>query len=164
MCRGPILLCVDTSGSMRGARETVAKALALECMRAAKAQVGTAIVTCEARKPHWFTGLLPKFTFCSFRLQNANVTIAFWISVPRCWSRPVASAAGTLYHLHPTDTKLQSFCSIPHGMHTVALSHQHTNLSAWQDASLSMSVCASVTCTAATLTMSVEMAPAVYLI
>lgn len=39
MCRGPILLCVDTSGSMRGAREVVAKALALECMRAAKAQV-----------------------------------------------------------------------------------------------------------------------------
>lgn len=39
MCfRGPILLCVDTSGSMRGARETVAKALALECMRAAKEQ------------------------------------------------------------------------------------------------------------------------------
>lgn len=36
--RGPILLCIDTSGSMRGARETVAKALALECMRAAKAQ------------------------------------------------------------------------------------------------------------------------------
>lgn len=36
--RGPILLCVDTSGSMRGARETVAKALTLECMRAAKAQ------------------------------------------------------------------------------------------------------------------------------
>ena len=28
--RGPILLCVDTSGSMRGAREKVAKALALE--------------------------------------------------------------------------------------------------------------------------------------
>lgn len=38
MYRGPILLCVDTSGSMRGARETVAKALALECMRAAKEQ------------------------------------------------------------------------------------------------------------------------------
>ena len=37
--RGPILLCVDTSGSMRGPRETVAKALALECMRAARAQV-----------------------------------------------------------------------------------------------------------------------------
>lgn len=36
--RGPILLCIDTSGSMRGARETVAKALSLECMRAAKAQ------------------------------------------------------------------------------------------------------------------------------
>jgi hypothetical protein len=36
--RGPILLCVDTSGSMRGARETVAKALALECMRAAREQ------------------------------------------------------------------------------------------------------------------------------
>jgi hypothetical protein len=37
--RGPILLCCDTSGSMRGPRETVAKALALECMRAARAQV-----------------------------------------------------------------------------------------------------------------------------
>ena len=37
--RGPILLCVDTSGSMRGPREVVAKALALECMRAARAQV-----------------------------------------------------------------------------------------------------------------------------
>ena len=36
--RGPILLCVDTSGSMRGAREVVAKALALECMRAAREQ------------------------------------------------------------------------------------------------------------------------------
>lgn len=36
--RGPILLCVDTSGSMRGPRETVAKALTLECMRAAKEQ------------------------------------------------------------------------------------------------------------------------------
>ncbi|KAF5826843.1 hypothetical protein DUNSADRAFT_1887 [Dunaliella salina] len=36
--RGPILLCVDTSGSMRGARETIAKALALECMRAAREQ------------------------------------------------------------------------------------------------------------------------------
>ncbi|GBF95418.1 hypothetical protein Rsub_08380 [Raphidocelis subcapitata] len=36
--RGPILLCVDTSGSMRGARESVAKALALECMRAAREQ------------------------------------------------------------------------------------------------------------------------------
>uniref|UniRef100_A0A7S0RJC1 VWFA domain-containing protein n=1 Tax=Chlamydomonas leiostraca TaxID=1034604 RepID=A0A7S0RJC1_9CHLO len=36
--RGPILLCVDTSGSMRGAREAIAKALALECMRAAREQ------------------------------------------------------------------------------------------------------------------------------
>jgi len=36
--RGPILLCVDTSGSMRGKREVVAKALALECMRAAREQ------------------------------------------------------------------------------------------------------------------------------
>lgn len=36
--RGPILLCVDTSGSMRGPRELVAKALTLECMRAAHAQ------------------------------------------------------------------------------------------------------------------------------
>ena len=36
--RGPILLCCDTSGSMRGARELVAKALTLECMRAAKIQ------------------------------------------------------------------------------------------------------------------------------
>lgn len=36
--RGPILLCVDTSGSMRGPRESVTKALALECMRAAREQ------------------------------------------------------------------------------------------------------------------------------
>ena len=36
--RGPILLCVDTSGSMRGPRELVAKALTMECMRAAKIQ------------------------------------------------------------------------------------------------------------------------------
>ncbi len=35
---GPIILCLDTSGSMMGARETVAKAMALECMRQAKAQ------------------------------------------------------------------------------------------------------------------------------
>lgn len=55
--RGPILLCVDTSGSMRGPRETVAKALALECMRAAKEQerdcfmfgfAGPAEVSCYA--------------------------------------------------------------------------------------------------------------------
>ena len=36
--RGPILLCIDTSGSMRGQREVVAKSLALECMRAAREQ------------------------------------------------------------------------------------------------------------------------------
>jgi len=35
---GPIILCLDTSGSMIGARETVAKAMALECMRQAKSQ------------------------------------------------------------------------------------------------------------------------------
>mmetsp|Transcript_2638 Transcript_2638/g.4491 ORF Transcript_2638/g.4491 Transcript_2638/m.4491 type:complete len:677 (+) Transcript_2638:36-2066(+) len=35
---GPIILCLDTSGSMRGARETVAKALALECLRGAHRQ------------------------------------------------------------------------------------------------------------------------------
>eukprot|EP00775_Hariotina_reticulata_P007193 gene7193-7407_t len=35
---GPIILCLDTSGSMRGAREVVAKALALECMRGAHRQ------------------------------------------------------------------------------------------------------------------------------
>jgi uncharacterized protein with von Willebrand factor type A (vWA) domain len=35
---GPILLCLDTSGSMRGAREVVAKALALECLRGAHRQ------------------------------------------------------------------------------------------------------------------------------
>ncbi len=35
---GPIILCLDTSGSMRGARETVAKALALECLRGANRQ------------------------------------------------------------------------------------------------------------------------------
>lgn len=35
---GPIILCLDTSGSMSGARETVAKALALECLRGAMRQ------------------------------------------------------------------------------------------------------------------------------
>eukprot|EP00798_Chlamydomonas_sp_ICE-L_P014478 gene14478-20502_t len=35
---GPIILCLDTSGSMQGARETVAKALALECLRGAHRQ------------------------------------------------------------------------------------------------------------------------------
>ena len=44
--RGPILLCVDTSGSMRGVREKVAKALVLECMRAAKEQERGCFVYC----------------------------------------------------------------------------------------------------------------------
>ena len=35
---GPILLCVDTSGSMRGGAEAVAKAVVLEAVRAAHAQ------------------------------------------------------------------------------------------------------------------------------
>lgn len=35
---GPIIVCLDTSGSMRGARELVAKALALECLRGAHRQ------------------------------------------------------------------------------------------------------------------------------
>jgi hypothetical protein len=35
---GPILVCLDTSGSMAGTRETVAKALTLECMRQARTQ------------------------------------------------------------------------------------------------------------------------------
>ncbi|GAX75202.1 hypothetical protein CEUSTIGMA_g2646.t1 [Chlamydomonas eustigma] len=35
---GPIILCLDTSGSMSGAREIVAKALALECLRGALRQ------------------------------------------------------------------------------------------------------------------------------
>ena len=35
---GPIIVCLDTSGSMHGARETVAKALTLECMRGAHRQ------------------------------------------------------------------------------------------------------------------------------
>jgi len=33
--RGPIIVCLDTSGSMMGARETIAKALTLECLRQA---------------------------------------------------------------------------------------------------------------------------------
>ena len=44
--RGPILLCIDTSGSMRGVREKVAKALTLECMRAAKEQDRGCYVYC----------------------------------------------------------------------------------------------------------------------
>jgi uncharacterized protein with von Willebrand factor type A (vWA) domain len=35
--RGPILLCLDTSGSMRGAPENVAKAVAIAALRAAQA-------------------------------------------------------------------------------------------------------------------------------
>ena len=35
---GPIMLCVDTSGSMRGGAESVAKAVVLECARVALAQ------------------------------------------------------------------------------------------------------------------------------
>jgi uncharacterized protein with von Willebrand factor type A (vWA) domain len=35
---GPIIVCLDTSGSMRGPREVVAKSLVLECMRGAHAQ------------------------------------------------------------------------------------------------------------------------------
>jgi uncharacterized protein with von Willebrand factor type A (vWA) domain len=36
--RGPIIVCLDTSGSMMGARETVAKAMTLECLRQAHSQ------------------------------------------------------------------------------------------------------------------------------
>lgn len=35
LARGPIILCLDTSGSMRGAPETLAKAVALEALRTA---------------------------------------------------------------------------------------------------------------------------------
>ena len=37
---GPIIVCLDTSGSMHGSRELVAKALTLEAMRGAHRQVG----------------------------------------------------------------------------------------------------------------------------
>ena len=36
LSRGPIILCLDTSGSMKGAPETVAKAVALEALRVAQ--------------------------------------------------------------------------------------------------------------------------------
>eukprot|EP00241_Pyramimonas_parkeae_P004057 CAMPEP_0114231982 /NCGR_PEP_ID=MMETSP0058-20121206/4352_1 /TAXON_ID=36894 /ORGANISM="Pyramimonas parkeae, CCMP726" /LENGTH=614 /DNA_ID=CAMNT_0001343403 /DNA_START=229 /DNA_END=2073 /DNA_ORIENTATION=+ len=36
--RGPVMVCLDTSGSMMGGREAVAKALTLECLRQAHAQ------------------------------------------------------------------------------------------------------------------------------
>jgi len=36
--RGPIIVCLDTSGSMRGAPETIAKAVALEAVRIASAE------------------------------------------------------------------------------------------------------------------------------
>lgn len=35
---GPLILCLDTSGSMQGAREKVAKAIAVEALRQAKTQ------------------------------------------------------------------------------------------------------------------------------
>jgi uncharacterized protein with von Willebrand factor type A (vWA) domain len=36
LSRGPIILCLDTSGSMKGAPETIAKAVALEALRVAQ--------------------------------------------------------------------------------------------------------------------------------
>eukprot|EP01024_Parvocaulis_polyphysoides_P001347 TRINITY_DN10362_c1_g1_i2.p1 TRINITY_DN10362_c1_g1~~TRINITY_DN10362_c1_g1_i2.p1 ORF type:complete len:206 (-),score=17.47 TRINITY_DN10362_c1_g1_i2:188-805(-) len=36
--QGPIIVCLDTSGSMFGARETIAKAITLECIRGAHRQ------------------------------------------------------------------------------------------------------------------------------
>ncbi len=60
--RGPILLCVDTSGSMRGARETVAKALALECMRAARAQVSLLSLLSNLLAP-----LVPNLMACNMQ-------------------------------------------------------------------------------------------------
>lgn len=51
--RGPILLCLDTSGSMRGKRETVSKAIALECMRAAKVQERGCHVFCFSGPKVW---------------------------------------------------------------------------------------------------------------
>jgi uncharacterized protein with von Willebrand factor type A (vWA) domain len=36
LARGPIILCLDTSGSMKGAPETIAKAVALEALRVAQ--------------------------------------------------------------------------------------------------------------------------------
>jgi uncharacterized protein with von Willebrand factor type A (vWA) domain len=36
LARGPIILCLDTSGSMQGAPETIAKAVALEALRVAE--------------------------------------------------------------------------------------------------------------------------------
>lgn len=36
--QGPIIVCLDTSASMQGARETVAKAVVLECLRGANRQ------------------------------------------------------------------------------------------------------------------------------
>lgn len=38
LARGPIICCLDTSGSMRGAPETIAKAVVLEAMRSAHAE------------------------------------------------------------------------------------------------------------------------------
>lgn len=43
---GPMVICVDTSGSMRGGPETVAKALVLEAMRVAHAQRRACYVYC----------------------------------------------------------------------------------------------------------------------
>ena len=38
LARGPLIVCLDTSGSMRGAPETIAKAVVLEAMRTAHAE------------------------------------------------------------------------------------------------------------------------------
>lgn len=49
---GPIIVCLDTSGSMRGPREVVAKALVLECMRGAHAQDRKCYVYAFRCAPH----------------------------------------------------------------------------------------------------------------
>ena len=87
--RGPILLCVDTSGSMRGPREIVAKALALECMRAAKAQErgcyvfafsGPAEVTSQHTRVGWLTWPLAMFSLVrgAFSSRTMPARICRW--------------------------------------------------------------------------------------
>ncbi len=44
LARGPIILCLDTSGSMKGAPETVAKAVALETLRVAQREGRTCLM------------------------------------------------------------------------------------------------------------------------
>lgn len=74
---GPIIVCLDTSGSMYGAREVVAKALVLECMRGAQSQRRKCYVYAFRSACHLHIFRAPHLA--------ASVSLHFAGCVPRCF-------------------------------------------------------------------------------